>query len=186
MLGLFGLGRGWRRCSGKVGRGWRALLRGGKRVWDSRRVKGLVKLGGERVGELGGERVGELVVEWGRRYVIGLGIPVGDVRLGVTGAPDAASALVVGAIVGFATFGIALVTFGLALGPVRLILGTLRGKLCLWHSLHGVVVHTGTLVTDDAVGDWAILDPIPAVLGKPVVWCGWVGEGRWVSFFGHP
>ena len=162
------MGKGGRRgCLGRVGRRWRGLLTGrGNRVGDM--VTGFAVEGvwGGNVGDVG---------------------KVGGAVLGVTGALVAASAIaaaVVATIAGVwssVLAGVAATAVGLGFAPVLFVLGTLRGKLCLWHTRHGVVVHACTLVTLDAVGGWATVDLIPAVLDKPVVGCSRVGVGRRVG-----
>ena len=162
------MGKGGRRgCLGRVGRRWRELLTGR------------------------GNRVGEVVTgfavegEWGGN--VGDVGKVGGAVLGVTGALVAASviaAAVVATIAGVwssVLAGVAATTVGLGFAPVLFVPGTLRGKLCLWHTRHGVVVHACTLVTLDAVGGWATVDLIPAVFDKPVVGCSRVGVGRRVG-----
>ena len=168
------MGKGGRRgCLGRVGRRWSL----------GRRMRELLTGRGNRVGEV----VTGFAVEgeWGGN--VGDVGKVGGAVLGGTGALVAAPAIaaaVVATIAGVwssVLAGVAATTVGLGFAPVLFVPGTLRGKLCLWHTLHFVVIHPHTLVTLDAVGVVATVDPVPAVLDKPVVGCSWVAVGRWVG-----
>jgi hypothetical protein len=132
-----------------VGRRWGGLLTGrGIRVGEL--VTGFV-VGGVRGGNVGN---------------VGKGVGAVRLGLGVTGAL-AASALATIAVVGASVSAVAAVssagTVGLGSVPVLFVPGTLRDKLCLWHTLHFVVIHPHTLVTLDAVRGCATGDLKPAV-----------------------